>query len=215
MKTKKKKKETISGVSNGANVLVEANKPYTTSITLEGTAPILFHRYNCEYVKEKSDAKKGSAIKKRDDVEMYVYYTEGKRGKKYLGLPTQNFIAALAYAGKRHRDPSSTRKSAYDMCRAIIVPANELIAPFHGPLETWDFEDTQRVTVQRASLPRTRPGLHPGWRITFEITILEPSLLPPELLYTLAREAGMFQALGDFRPTYGRFHIVNWEVRQD
>ena|GEM_PF-5024768 len=44
-----------------------------------------------------------------------------------------------------------------------------------------------------------------------EITLL-PEYISPEFLRTLVDGAGKFIGLADFRPTYGRFAIVQWQV---
>jgi hypothetical protein len=63
----------LSPVTNAAKRMIELTAPYVVETTVEGTCPILFHRWSCEAVAEKAKAKKGSAAKKTDDVESYVY----------------------------------------------------------------------------------------------------------------------------------------------
>jgi hypothetical protein len=41
--------------SNGASNGIELQEPYRAEITIEGVAPILFHRWNCESVESKSN----------------------------------------------------------------------------------------------------------------------------------------------------------------
>lgn len=203
----KPKMDTLGDVSNGAESIIDMGRPYDVAVTVIGDCPILFHAFNVESVDAKSKAKKGSVEKKTDDVESYVYRTpEG-----HLGLPGLNFCAAIAYAGKRHQDPSSSRKSAYDLLRASIIPLNE-IEPFEPKRKDWDKLDVRRACVQRAAIPRARPMLFSGWRITFNIRVLMPSLVSEEWLRQLIKDAGAFCAIGDHRPTYGRFSICGWKV---
>jgi hypothetical protein len=49
----------LSGVSNDAKLDIEIQTPYMVEAIIEGTAPILFHRWSCEAVEEKSKAAKG------------------------------------------------------------------------------------------------------------------------------------------------------------
>lgn len=69
--------------TNGARNGIEMELPYRAEIQITGTAAILFHRWNCESVESKSKAKKGSAEKKSDDVESYVY----RNSKEELCIP--------------------------------------------------------------------------------------------------------------------------------
>lgn len=97
--------------SNGGSNGVELQLPYRAQITIVGTAPLLFHRWNCESVESKARAKKGSAEKKSDDVESYVYRTE----KGELAIPGEYLRGAIVGAAKYQQDPRSPRKSASDL----------------------------------------------------------------------------------------------------
>lgn len=199
----------LAPVSNGAAEVIGYEQPYEATVTIEGTAPILFHGYNVESVKEKAAAAKGSKGKKTDDVESYVYRLEDRR----LGIPGLMFCAALADAGRRVQDPSSPRKSMRDLCKAAIIPLDD-IAPLQPDTKEWDYLDVRRVVVQRNAVPRERPAMRAGWRITFRLLINAPEYINPAMLRLLINRAGKFNGLGDFRPTFGRFDIVGFETSE-
>jgi hypothetical protein len=77
---------------------------------------------------------------------------------------------------------------------------------------TWDYLDRQRVTVQRAAVTRVRPAFHSGWRATFDLSVLTPEYITPQELHSVLADAGRLVGLADFRPTYGRFAVVAFEV---
>lgn len=211
MKTKMKtndKLPEVTNVDNGGELFLGMAAPYDVEVTISGDSPILFHAYNVESVEAKSKAKKGSEAKKLDDVESYVYRNE----EGYLCVPGLNLCAAMAKAAKRHRDPSSSRKCAEDLVKAVVFPV-EMYYPFVPKIKEWDFLDGRRVTVNHSAVTRVRPGLAIGWKIKFRLRCVASDLLPPEFLYQLVREAGMFQGLCDYRPTFGRFSIHKWEVK--
>lgn len=62
------------------------------------------------------------------------------------------------------------------------------------------------------AINRTRPALLKGWRATFDVLVQAPEYLEPQSLNALAVDAGRLQGVGDFRPTYGRFVVVSFEV---
>lgn len=196
-----------SQVSTGGNTAIEVTRPYRATLTLLGTAPLLFHSWNVEAVAEKAAAAKGSRAKKEDDVESYVYRLEDGR----LGLPGRNFHSALIEAGRYMQDPRSPRKSARDLVRAAIVPL-DVIAPLIPDTQEWDYLDRQRVTVQRAGITRCRPAMREGWSVRFAVMITLPQYIRPEILVKLAGDAGTMVGLGDFRPTYGRFAVAGADV---
>lgn len=196
-------------VSNGAEDAIETTVPYVVSVTLTGIAPLLFHAWNTEAVAEKAGAAKGSKAKKTDNIESYVY----RDNDGNLGIPGVCLAAALANSGRYMQDPRSPRKSAMDLVKAGVVPLT-IIAPFEPITSKWDFEDARRVVIQRASVTRIRPAMREGWKCTFDLLINAPEYLPPAVMNHLLNQAGRLVGLLDFRPTYGRFTVTRFEVRE-
>lgn len=197
-------------LSNGADDDIELQVPYEVRVVIEGTATLLYHAYNNEAVAEKARAAKGSAAKKTDNVESYVHRTED--GK--IGIPGMAFTAAIANAGRSHQDPRSPRKSMRDLLTASVLPLQEVF-PLLPETATWDYEDARRVVVQRAAVTRVRPAMKAGWRCALNLQVSSKEYVPPALLNKLINQAGRFVGLLDFRPTFGRFQIVHFEVVQE
>lgn len=194
--------------SNGAQNGIELTMPYRVEVTIQGVSPILFHRWNCESVESKSKAKKGSAEKKTDDVESYVYRNE----KGELAIPGEYLRGALVGAAKYRQDPRSPRKSAADLFKACIVSLTPLASL---GVKTWDFMDKRRVVIQRNAITRSRPAMADGWQATFVLMVNLPEYIDPAMLNDTITAAGKLIGLGDFRPSYGRFNIVKFEVLKD
>lgn len=51
-----------------------------------------------------------------------------------------------------------------------------------------------------------------GWQATFDLCVQAPEYLDPTSLNTLIADAGRFSGLLDYRPTFGRFQVVNFSV---
>lgn len=202
MATKVARSTALGPVSNGAVDTIKLSEPYTVSITIEGTAAFLFHRWNPEAVEEKGKAAKGSKGKKEDNIESYV----ARDDKGTLCIPGEYFRQAIIHAAKYEQDPRSPRKSAMDIFKAGVVVLNEL-APVGK--DTWDYLDKRRVQVQRNGVNRVRPALMAGWRATFAIQVLLPEYIGRDFLLKVTSNAGRLVGVGDFRPTYGRFQIVD------
>lgn len=198
----------VAPVSNDGEFTVDLSAPYQVSLTIEGVVPILFHRWSVEAVAEKAKAAKGSSGKKTDNVESYVYRNEGGE----LSIPGEYLRAAICSpsgAAKYRQDPRSPRKSALDLYRAAIIVETELASL---GVKDWDYLDQRRVTVQRAGITRMRPAMLAGWRATFDVTVVLPEYVPPADLRDVLYNAGRLVGLGDFRPTYGRFHVLKFEA---
>jgi hypothetical protein len=194
--------------SNGGEDMIEMSFPYIVSVTVQGIAPILFHRWNVEAVETKAKAAKGSAAKKSDDVESYLY----RNDKREICLPGEYLRQAIIMAAKFKQDPRSPRKSAMDLFKAAVISLTPLASL--GVKEP-DFLDRRRVMVQRNGITRTRPAMKEGWAATVELMCNLPEYVNPVLLRQVLDDAGRLIGVGDFRPTYGRFAVSNWSIRED
>lgn len=198
----------LNETTNGATGTISLERPYIVEAKLYGVAPILFHRWNDDAVEAKAKARKGSAAKKTDDVESYVYRNEDNE----LCIPGQYLkgaIAGPAGAAKFRQDPRSPRKSALDLYKAGVIVLTDLASL---GVTDWDYLDRRRVTVQRAGVTRVRPAMLKGWTVTFELMVQTPEYIAPDELHEVLVQSGRLVGLADFRPTYGRFSVVKFEV---
>jgi len=195
-------------VSNGGADDIAREEPYVVEITVEGVSAILFHRWDCDAVQAKAKARKGSTAKKEDNVESYVY----RNGKNEISIPGEYFRMAIINAAKFSQDPRSPRKSAMDLFKAGIAVVSELCSL---GTEKWDFLDQRRVGLQRNSITRMRPAMFAGWKAAVELQVLLPEYITPHILNEVTGRAGRLIGVGDFRPTYGRFQINVFDVRNE
>lgn len=194
----------IKEPANGGKEAIDHSQPYAVAVTVEGSSDFLFHRWNAEAVDEKAKSAKNSKAKKTDDVESYVYRADGGE----LAIPGEYLRGAIIHAAKFRQDPRSPRKSAMDLFKAAIVVTTPLASL--GVVE-WDYLDKRRVMIQRAGINRTRPAMRAGWRAQFDLMVLLPEYIDRNTLRETIESAGRLIGVGDFRPTFGRFGIVNFE----
>lgn len=194
-------------VSNGAVNIIAQSVPYVATITLEGTAAMLFHAYDPAVVEAKSAAAKGSAAKKKEDLLSYVHKDEDGN----LGIPGVAVVACIGNAGRSKQDPRSPRKSMREMILASVIPLEEVF-PFDAKTKKWDYEDSRRAVVQRSAITRTRPAMRAGWRCTIRLLVNAPEYINPQQLYDLVAAGGKFVGLLDFRPTFGRYAIMRFDT---
>ncbi len=191
--------------TNGAAEQIEMEVPYIVEVTILGVAPLLFHAWNVESVAEKSAAKKGSKAKKEDDVNSYVYRDD----KGFLCLPGEYLRMSLIGAAKFRQDPRSPRKSAMDLFKAAIVSMTPLASL--GQKE-WDYMDKRRVVIQRNAITRSRPAFKEGWKATIQLMCNLPEYISPSFLNDVIGQAGKLVGVGDFRPSFGRFQVVQFSI---
>lgn len=206
--------EILHPVSNGAKEQIEYQEPYIVQVTIEGACHMLFHAWNNEAIDAKATAAKNSRAKKTDDVESYVYRTE----EGLLAFPSKYFRGTILGAAKFRQDPRSPRKSAVDLFKAgvVVITDMAIIKTLAEPdgAKAWDYIDMSRVRVQQNAITRHRPAFKPGWRTTFDVSVILPEYIESSVLHSVVTNAGKFVGLADYRPTYGRFNVVGWEVRK-
>jgi len=193
----------LKPVSNDAAEDIAIGEPYSVSVTIRGSAAILFHRWSNEAVAEKGRAAKGSKVKKTDNLESYVY----RCANGNLGLPGEYLRQSIIGAARFRQDPRSPRKSAMDLFKAGVVSITELA---DLGVEVTDYIDRRRVLVQRNAITRERPALMEGWEATITLMVLLPEYIDRTLLLDVLTAAGRLIGVGDFRPTYGRFAVTNF-----
>lgn len=191
--------------TNGAESFIALQKPYSVEVELEGVCPLLFHRWNNESVAAKARAKKGSAEKKTDDTESFMWKDE----KGFVCLPGEYLRQAVIHASKYEQDPRSPRKSMMDLMKAALVSLTALASL--GVKEP-DFIDMRRVVIQRNAITRSRPAMRTGWKAQFILMVILPEYVPQQRLNQLVQQAGRIIGLADFRPSFGRFQVIGFKL---
>lgn len=194
--------------TNGAEDFIELQKPYRVMVELEGTAPLLFHRWNNESVEAKSKAKKGSVEKKTDDVESFLW----RDAHGNVCIPGEYVRQAVIHAAKYEQDPRSPRKSMMDLMKAALVSLTELASV---GIKQPDYMDKRRVVIQRNAVTRTRPALKEGWKAKFVLMVNLPEYVGHQKLNYLLQQAGRIIGLADFRPSFGRFSVIQFKLLDD
>jgi hypothetical protein len=191
--------------TNGGAGAIESGIPYVATVRIKGVADILFHRWNCEAVAEKAAAAKGSKSKKTDNVESYVY----RNDESEICIPGEYIRWSIIHAAKFRQDPRSPRKSAMDLFKAAIISLTPLASL---GAKQWHYEHSCRVQIQRNGVTRIRPAFKAGWEAEFQLMCNLPEYVSPEVLNEVIANAGRLIGIADFRPTYGRFQVVNFKV---
>jgi hypothetical protein len=193
--------------SNDGSGAVLATAPYRLAFTIRGVADLLFHRWSSEDVEAKQTAKRGSAIKKVDNLEAYVW----RNDDGMICLPGPYVHKALIEAGKFMQDPRSSRaKQACDLFKAAFVPVT-LLCPLGL---RWEIEDKRRMVVNRAGITRTSPGFKAGWEAAFDFDMILPEYVSQEMFHEALSLAGRVIGLGQYRPTYGRFQVIKFGIAE-
>lgn len=198
--------EALAGdVTNGASFGVDFQKPYRVEVTIQGTAPILFHRWNSDSVASKAKSAKGSDERKSDNIESFVY----RNSNGEICIPGEYLRGSILGAAKFQQDPRSPRKSATDLFKAGVISLTPLASLGK---KDWDCLDRRRVCIQKAGITRSRPCMTEGWTATFVVLVSLPEYISQDLLNSTIQSAGRLIGVGDFRPTFGRFNVTKFKI---
>lgn len=200
-----KKAVNVSEPTNAAQEDIQLEEPYIATIRITGVADLLFHRWDNQAVKSKTDAAKGSKAKKSDNTESYLWRDDDG----VICLPGEYLRQSLIHSAKFSQDPRSPRKSAMDLFKAGVVTLTNL-APLGK--DAPDYFDSRRVVVQRNAVTRTRPAFRAGWSAEIQLQVITPEYISTGMLHDVISRAGRLVGVGDFRPTFGRFRIDEWSV---
>lgn len=194
-------------VTNGGLAALDLSLPYIVAVTVKGVSPMLFHRWNVEGVETKAKAAKGSAAKKSDDTESYMY----RDAEGFIALPGEYLRQSIIGAARFKQDPRSPRKSAVDLVKAAVVSLTELASL---GVDKPDYLDRRRVMIQRNGITRVRPAMNVGWSATVDLMVNLPEYVDEAFLRQLLDDAGRLIGVADFRPTYGRFTTTGFDIRE-
>lgn len=192
---------------------------YTVSTTIKGIAPLMQHRFPMPDLGNLSKGGNKSTGAKDYTREWCEYFYAEANGQIYQ--PSSHIEGALIKAAVGFKVTGKRGKTYKDLFSAnvFIDPLNiphegfvvpdELDADADKPL----YLDVRPVVVQRARIVRIRPAFSPGWKLSFEIQVADDEI-QPGLLQDVLSLAGKTVGIGDYRPRFGRFNVVGYEVHK-
>jgi hypothetical protein len=189
---------------------------YQVGVKVQGISVMLQHRFPIPSYEEMSSGgtKHTGAKDYSTEWKESLYTTE--KGEIYQ--PANHFELAMVKAATNFKVTGKRGKSYKDLVSAnvvidperipfgIIVP-DQLDTDADKPL----YLDLRPVVIQRARVVRIRPAFKPGWELEFTINVLDDEL-PANMLQDILVLAGKTVGVGDYRPKFGRFSVIKFEV---
>lgn len=189
---------------------------YTISVKVHGTAPLMQHRYPVPDLKSmtKGGRLQTGAIDYTQEWRAYIYANSDG-----IYQPAAHFDGAMVKAAVNYKISGKRGKTYKDLFKATVFVTPEEI-PFSMPIpDELDTDadkplylDMRPVVVNRSRVVRIRPTFSPGWELEFTIEVIDDSIAP-ELVQDILVLAGKTCGIGDFRPKFGRFSVIKFEVQ--
>jgi hypothetical protein len=188
---------------------------YNVKVRIEGTAPLMQHRFPIPDLANLSKGGKKNTGVTDFSQEWREYLYVNKDGDIFQ--PAIHIETAMVKAAANFKIQGKRGKTFKD-----LVSANVFIDPLeisHGIKipEELDADadkilylDIRPVVIQRARVIRLRPTFKPGWKLDFTINVIDDQM-PFEVLNDILVLAGKTVGIGDFRPRFGRFMVVEFQ----
>ena len=169
-------------------------------VVIEGVAPLLFNRMSLKVQENiKSGHTKGRAPTKKEIVDD----TDDKLYQNGQGLyaPAKWLKASLQKGG------GLTKNSQW--IEGVVFPEEKEIL-FHKKAPDGYHEDWVRRPPKTGTLVPTRwPMLKTGWKLTFDWNVTDETF-PLAALKQAQMASGLRYGIGDGRPEFGRFRVVEF-----
>lgn len=167
-------------------------------VKVEGTAPLLMNRFSVE-VKKSTRAKK--VYDPKEEAERKTYRSnDGK-----LCLPSNHFKASMIKAGTDFKMVGKKTYKEYIKAGVFIEPELVKLTPQKYTIHE------EPVVIARARVMSWRPRFD-KWSCEFVIEITD-EMINQSTLKEILEAAGKYKGVGDHRPEYGRFKIVEYEAQ--
>lgn len=173
---------------------------YQVSVKIEGVSPLLQHRFAQEKAKKKSKRKSGN-VDYSEEAEKAIYRDEN--GQVYQ--PASHIEGAMTKAAVNFQIEGKGKKTYKDLTKAAVIVEPAAIPHLQQKYEI----DSRPVVIQRARIIRCRPRFD-KWSLDFSLIVADDQM-PLEVIQEILEYAGRYVGIGDFRPKFGRFRIVEFK----
>jgi len=121
-------------------------------------------------------------------------------------IPAHQLKASMVEAAKSFRIRGRMGKSYKDFVKATVF-----IDPGRIPLgkKEPDYIHEAFVTIHGNQVLRRRPAFKKGWEVEFGLIVLDEQI-GTDRLKQILEHAGKFCGVGDWRPDFGRFEVVEF-----
>ena len=168
------------------------------NVKIKGIVPLLVHKYNIASTDDKAKrADKQYSIE--DDAQKALYFDEE------IGCyaPSTWIEASLRETAKDFKQGKKTYKNT--ILSSVFCESEKI--PLHK--KTYDEIDVRAVVIQRNRIAKGRPKFN-TWELEF-VLCFDETRIKKDILKQILEEAGATKGIGDYRPKFGRFKVVEFK----
>ena len=172
----------------------------TVRVKIRGIAPLLMNKFKMPDEGEpEAAARRDKQYDPVEDANSALYREEG------IGCyaPSTWIEAALREAGKEFKGKGRGSLKATVLSSVFIDPEKIPLGK-----DTFDEIDKRPAVIQRNRIIKSRPRFN-QWELEFTVNFDE-NRIKKDVLKQMIAEAGATKGIGDYRPKFGRFEVVEF-----
>ncbi len=167
-------------------------------VKIEGVSPLLMNKFT---VTQQKSTRAKKVYDPKEESERKTYRTD--KGK--LCLPGNHFKASMIKAGTDFKMVGKKTYKEYVKAGVFIEPELIVLTPQKYTIHE------EPVVIARARVMSWRPRFD-KWSCEFVIEITD-EMINSSTLKEILEAAGKYKGVGDHRPEYGRFEVVEYKVQ--
>ena len=171
----------------------------TVKVKIEGIAPLLMNRFAVTKPEEEKGKRRDESYSVEADAEKALY----KDDKIGCYAPSSWVEASLREAAKEFKGKGRGTLKATVLSTVFVDPEK---IPLNK--KTFDEIDVRPVVIQRNRVVKGRPKFN-SWELSFTISFDEKRI-KRDRVKEILEEAGAAKGIGDYRPKFGRFKVVEF-----
>lgn len=166
-------------------------------------------RGTCDYLQHKRPLEEEDTSKRSGEVDHSKEWETAVYVDPEVGcfIPSKQLRASLVKGATNFKIKGRMGKTFKDMINATIeVEPDKISLEKQQP----DYVHEEWVRVQRNQILRRRPAFKKGWEAEFILLILDDQM-PIDKMREILEYAGRFVGIGDWRPHFGRFEVIEFQ----
>ncbi|MBI2644709.1 hypothetical protein HYW94_00845 [Candidatus Uhrbacteria bacterium] len=191
---------------------------YEVAVKIQGSAPLLMHKFSMEATAELEGtvkSRKTGPPLPEVEAEQGAYRLDPANGDKkgQLCVPGEHVYQTMVKAASSFQVKGQGKKTFKDPVKGGVgvFPEYSGITNLKGE-KLYDYAiDKRPARIGTARVLRARPRLE-EWCTEFTLSVLDERILPVEVLQSILVRAGQHNGIGDYRPRFGKFIVTKFDV---
>lgn len=171
----------------------------------------------CDYLQHKRPLDEEDTSKRSGKVDHSKEWESALYSDPKVGcyIPSKQIRATLVKGAVNFQIKGKGKKTYKDLVNATVEvdPDKISLAEDGTNLKKPSYIHQEWVKVQRSQVLRNRPAFSKGWEARFTLLVLDDQM-PSDMLKQILGHCGSFVGIGDWRPHFGRFEVLDFKIKK-